>query len=146
MLHQKFELFYIISQVLAFEVLNKFLRHFLGNIIHNTLIHRTRLPIPNSDALSLFMPAFVGAQDGNALAIKVVSLFPENPSRGLAYIQAAVLVFDSQTGQAIALLEGSSLTAIRTGAASGADPLSRLRGSGGDPGRPPALHRARGWG
>lgn len=81
---------------------------------------RTRLPIPNSGALSLFMPAFVGAQSGNALAIKVVSLFPNNPARGLAYIQAAVLVFDSETGQAIALLEGSTLTAIRTGAASGA--------------------------
>ncbi len=81
---------------------------------------RTRFPIPNSDALSLFMPAFVSSQDGNALAIKVVSLFPTNPARGLAYIQAAVLVIDSETGQAIALLEGSSLTAIRTGAASGA--------------------------
>ena len=66
------------------------------------------------------MPAYVRAGDSEALAIKAVSLFPANPSRGLAYIQAAVLVFDPQTGQAIALLEGSSLTAIRTGAASGA--------------------------
>lgn len=80
---------------------------------------RTHLPIPNSEALSLFMPAFVTSADGNALAIKVVSLFPTNPARGLAYIQAAVLVFDAETGRAIALLEGSSLTAIRTGAAGG---------------------------
>jgi ornithine cyclodeaminase/alanine dehydrogenase-like protein (mu-crystallin family) len=81
---------------------------------------RTRLPIPNSDALSLFMPAYVRSPDGQALAIKTVSLFPTNPARGLAYIQAAVLVFDPETGRAMALLEGSSLTAIRTGAASGA--------------------------
>ena len=81
---------------------------------------RIRLPIPHSEALSLFMPAFVNSQEGDALAIKVVSLFPTNPRRGLAYIQAAVLVFDPETGQAIALLEGSSLTAIRTGAAGGA--------------------------
>jgi ornithine cyclodeaminase/alanine dehydrogenase-like protein (mu-crystallin family) len=81
---------------------------------------RTRLPIPNKEALSLFMPAYVNTQDGSALAIKVVSLFPTNPARGLAYIQAAVLVFDTETGQATALLEGSSLTAIRTGAAGGA--------------------------
>jgi alanine dehydrogenase len=59
-------------------------------------------------------------QDSEALAIKAVSLFPTNPARGLAYIQAAVLVFEPQTGRAIALLEGSSLTAIRTGAAGGA--------------------------
>jgi ornithine cyclodeaminase/alanine dehydrogenase-like protein (mu-crystallin family) len=91
---------------------------------------RTRLDIPNSEALSLFMPSFVHSQDGDALAVKVVSLFPTNPTRGLAYIQAAVLVFDPRTGQAIALLEGSSLTAIRTGAASGAaiDLLARKDG------------------
>ena len=81
---------------------------------------RTRLPIPGEEALSLFMPAFVDSQDVAAFAVKVVSLFPTNPSRGLAYIQAAVLVFDPETGRAIALLEGSTLTAIRTGAASGA--------------------------
>ena len=81
---------------------------------------RTRLSIPNSEALSLFMPAFASSQEGDALAIKVVSLFPTNPPRGLAYIQAAVLVLDPETGRAIAMLEGSSLTAIRTGAAGGA--------------------------
>jgi len=81
---------------------------------------RTRLPIPNNEGLSLFMPAYVHAKGNEALAIKAVSLFPTNPSRGLAYTQAAVLVFDPQTGQAIALLEGSTLTAIRTGAANGA--------------------------
>src|SRR6185295_17772093 len=50
----------------------------------------------------------------------IVSLFPRNPSRGLAYIQAAVLVLESDTGRAVALLEGGTLTAIRTGAGSGA--------------------------
>src|SRR5438034_7708769 len=81
---------------------------------------RTRLPISNHDALSLFMPAYLKTDSGEALAVKIVSLFPHNPSRGLAYIQAAVLVLESDTGRAIALLEGSALTAIRTGAGSGA--------------------------
>src|SRR5690606_19709752 len=45
---------------------------------------------------------------------------PGNPARGLAYIQAAVLVLETDTGRANALLEGSTLTAIRTGAGSGA--------------------------
>ncbi len=81
---------------------------------------RARLPIPPHDALSLLMPAYVQMPSGEALAVKVVSLFPSNPARGLAYIQAAVLLFEAGTGRAVALLEGSSLTAIRTGAASGA--------------------------
>jgi ornithine cyclodeaminase len=81
---------------------------------------RTRLPVPSHDGLCLFMPAYAQTQAGEALAIKVVSLFPGNPSRGLAYIQAAVLLLQSSTGRTLAMLEGSSLTAIRTGAAGGA--------------------------
>ena len=81
---------------------------------------RTRIQIPSQDALSLFMPAYMKSDTSEALAIKVVSLYPHNPSRGLSYIQAAVLVLESETGRAIALLEGSALTAIRTGAGSGA--------------------------
>jgi len=81
---------------------------------------RTRLSIPPHAGLSLFMPAYVQAETEEALAVKIVSLFPENPKRGLAYIQAAVLVLEADTGRALALLEGSSLTAIRTGAGSGA--------------------------
>ena len=83
---------------------------------------RMRLSVHSQDAVSLFMPAFVQTDEGDALAVKVVSLFPRNPARdrGLALIQAAVLVLDARTGQTMALLEGSSLTAIRTGAGSGA--------------------------
>ena len=81
---------------------------------------RTRLSVPPQDAVSLFMPAYVQAEGGDALAVKVVSLFPQNPERGLAFIQAAVLVLEADTGRPVALLEGSSLTAIRTGAGSGA--------------------------
>ena len=83
---------------------------------------RTRISIPSQDAVSLFMPAYVQTEGDDALAIKVVSLFPGNPERErkLPLIQAAVLVLDAETGQTRALLEGSSLTAIRTGAGSGA--------------------------
>jgi len=81
---------------------------------------RTRLPISNHDAVSLFMPAYLKSDSGEALAVKIVSLFPKNPARGLAFIQAAVLLLESDTGRAVALLEGSTLTAIRTGAGSGA--------------------------
>lgn len=83
---------------------------------------RTRLNVPPQNAVTLFMPAYVQADEGDALAVKVVSLFPKNPERerSLAFIQAAVLVLDAETGRTTALLEGSSLTAIRTGAGSGA--------------------------
>jgi ornithine cyclodeaminase len=81
---------------------------------------RGRLSIAAHDATSLFMPAYVHLPGAEALAVKIVSLFPRNPARGLAFIQAAVLVLEADTGRPIGLLEGSTLTAIRTGAAGGA--------------------------
>ncbi len=81
---------------------------------------RTRLPIPPHNGLALFMPAYVQTNESEALAVKIVSIHPENPPKGLPYIHAAVLVLQAETGRAVALLEGGSLTAIRTGAGSGA--------------------------
>lgn len=81
---------------------------------------RSRLPIPPHEATSLFMPVYLKDRYGETLAVKIVSLFPGNLERGLPMIQSAVLVLEAETGRPLALLEGSSLTAIRTGAASGA--------------------------
>ena len=83
---------------------------------------RTHLPIARNAGISLIMPSFVDDADphAQALAVKVVSLFDHNQARGLARIQAAVVVIEPDTGRPIALLEGATLTAIRTAAASGA--------------------------
>lgn len=67
---------------------------------------------------TLIMPAFL--PQNNSMAVKVVSVFPQNAVQGLPLIHALVMVVDPKTGQPLALLEGGSLTAIRTGAASGA--------------------------
>src|SRR5262249_1719578 len=84
--------------------------------------HRTSLSILRHAGVSLVMSSYV---DGatlaeEALALKVVSLVDGNRLRGLARIQAAVLVLEPDTGRIAALLEGATLTAIRTAAASGA--------------------------
>jgi len=81
---------------------------------------RTRLPIADQEAVSLIMPAYLASPEQQALAIKVVSVFPHNPAQQRPLIYAAVLVLDPRSGEPQALLEGGTLTAIRTGAASGA--------------------------
>lgn len=88
---------------------------------------RTQVPVQEHNAVSLFMPAYLNAPDLNSLSLKAVSVFPDNPARGLPTIHAAVLVINQETGQVRALLEGGRLTALRTGAASGAatDVLAR---------------------
>lgn len=79
---------------------------------------RSRIDIPERQGISLFMPAYLSTSAD--LAIKIVSIFPTNVQQGMPVINAAVLVLDADTGQPVSIMEGSSLTAIRTGAASGA--------------------------
>jgi ornithine cyclodeaminase len=88
---------------------------------------RARLEVPPHEGTSLFMPAYVQDEAGEALTVKVVSVFPRNPAQGLPLIHAAVLVLEGNTGRPLALLEGGTLTAIRTGAGAGAatDVLAR---------------------
>ena len=79
---------------------------------------RSRVEVPRAGGTAIFMPAYLGGSED--LALKVVSVFPGNPALGLPTIHAAVLVLAADTGRLLALLEGGTLTAIRTGAASGA--------------------------
>jgi ornithine cyclodeaminase/alanine dehydrogenase-like protein (mu-crystallin family) len=81
---------------------------------------RARVVMPAHEGESLIMPTYVDDEGGEALAVKIVSVFPRNVHRGLPILHAAVLVLEASTGRPTALLEGGTLTAIRTGAASGA--------------------------
>lgn len=79
---------------------------------------RARVPVVARQATTLVMPAYL--QQSDDLAVKVVSVFPQNAQRGEPTIYAMVLVLDAETGRPLALLEGGVLTAIRTGAGAGA--------------------------
>jgi ornithine cyclodeaminase len=78
---------------------------------------RTSLHVPPQEGVTLFMPAYL-SQSG-ALGAKIVSVFPQNPNRGLPTLHALVVVVDARTGQPAAIMDGTYLTALRTGAASG---------------------------
>ncbi|NLF64039.1 MAG: ornithine cyclodeaminase family protein [Chloroflexi bacterium] len=83
-----------------------------------TLPLRTQLDVSAHGGVALFMPAYAAGSD--ALAVKAVAVYPRNAQRGLPTIHGVVLVFEASSGRPVALLEGGALTAIRTGAASGA--------------------------
>jgi ornithine cyclodeaminase/alanine dehydrogenase-like protein (mu-crystallin family) len=79
---------------------------------------RTRIDIPGCDSHALFMPAYI-AGNARILVVKAVQVYSHNRNKGLPVVNAAVLLMDGRTGIPLASMEGSSLTAIRTGAASG---------------------------
>ncbi|MFQ5538642.1 MAG: ornithine cyclodeaminase family protein [Gemmatimonadota bacterium] len=84
-----------------------------------------RTALASEAGVHLFMPAQV--PDADALGEKVVSVNHGNVARGLPAIHAVVLMLDDATGRARALMDGTWLTALRTGAAGGlaAEHLSR---------------------
>lgn len=79
---------------------------------------RTPVPVHKRNGVTLFMPAYLATSD--TLGAKIVSVFPENPEQGLPLIHAVVVVVDAATGCPAAMMDGTYLTALRTGAASGA--------------------------
>jgi ornithine cyclodeaminase len=79
---------------------------------------RTVISLPDREGDALFMPAFVPAMD--ALGLKSVNVFRRNLERGLPVIHAVVSLVDPESGQPLAIMDGTYLTALRTGAVSGA--------------------------
>jgi ornithine cyclodeaminase len=66
---------------------------------------RGHLNIPPHEATSLFMPVYLQNEIGEALSVKIVSIFPQNKDLNLPLIHAAVLVLEANTGRILALLE-----------------------------------------
>ncbi len=63
------------------------------------------------------MPAYVPSI--NTAGIKWVNVHPDNPSKGLPTVMATLLLNDPQTGKLLCIVNASSLTDLRTGAAGG---------------------------
>ncbi|HEV2527822.1 MAG TPA: ornithine cyclodeaminase [Thermomicrobiales bacterium] len=79
---------------------------------------RTGIHLDASRLDALTMPATVPA--ARALGVKLVTVAADNPARNLPLIHATVLIVDPETGQPLGVLDGTSITAMRTGAVSGA--------------------------
>ena len=77
-----------------------------------------RAVISGKDGNYLFMPAY--NEEMGAAGLKIVNIMPGNPAKGLPASIGQVLLIDGETGQVIALMDGTYVTALRTAAASGA--------------------------
>jgi ornithine cyclodeaminase len=74
-----------------------------------------RAHVETESGTLLLMPAH-GVQ---GVGVKLVTVSPANPARGLPFVQATYALFDAATQEPVAMLDGAALTALRTAAVSG---------------------------
>src|SRR5512142_2921896 len=63
---------------------------------------RPSVPVEQNHGSLLLMPGFL--PDSEALGVKVLALFDDNPKRKLPFIHGLMLTFDAVTGQPTALM------------------------------------------
>ncbi len=94
---------------------------------HPTPTGPVRSSVPAGRGEILLMPASGAAASG----VKVIGLQPENPARGLPFVQGVYVLFDTETLTPRALIDAAELTRIRTASISalGARHLARPESS-----------------
>ncbi len=88
---------------------------------------RTIIRPPDAKGVMGLMPAYASG-DRAAFGLKAICVFPGNPAKGLDSHQGGVLLFSAETGELLAMMNASAITAIRTAAVSGVatDLLARV--------------------
>jgi ornithine cyclodeaminase/alanine dehydrogenase-like protein (mu-crystallin family) len=99
--------------------------------------------MPDRTGMIGLMPGFLepGETGGSAprgidpprsLGLKIVSIFPGNHAAGYDSHQGVVMLFDTRHGYPLAIMDASSITAIRTAACSGVATRALARDDAGD--------------
>lgn len=78
---------------------------------------RTIIRLPDGKSAFGAMPAYLGQPA--AIGLKAITVFPGNEGSALDSHQGAVLLFEAEQGRLLAVMDASSITAIRTAAVSG---------------------------
>jgi alanine dehydrogenase len=86
--------------------------------------------MPDRTGMIGLMPGFLG--EPKSLGLKIVTIFPGNHGTRYDSHQGVVMLFDTQHGSPLAIMDASSITAIRTAAVSGVATRALARDDAGD--------------
>ncbi len=107
----------VLTMEKAIEAVEEAFRQYNAGMVEMPV--RLRVNIAKNEGLMLYMPAYIGGKM-DALGMKAVSVYPHNPSRhNLPTVIATILLNDAETSQLMAIMDGTFITAMRTGAVSG---------------------------
>lgn len=106
-----------VNRALAFpKLVNALEQSFASDITVPPRLHFDMAnPKAERETTLLMMPAW---QAGEVAGVKIVTVAPENGSKGLPSIQGSYLLMDIDTGSMMAMMDAPALTARRTAAAS----------------------------
>jgi ornithine cyclodeaminase/alanine dehydrogenase-like protein (mu-crystallin family) len=93
------------------------MRRAFGQLSANQADLPLRTRLQTDQGLLLFMPAFL--RQSREIGFKMVSIWGDNPAKGLPAVIAVAMVVDPDTGEPKAIINGEMLTALRTGAGGG---------------------------
>ena len=78
---------------------------------------RSTIMLPEYNGSISLMPSYL--EESKAQATKIISIYPDNPGKGLPTTAAWIVMNDPKTGQIKAFMDATYLTGVRTGAVSG---------------------------
>jgi len=106
----------LLPMAACMEVMSQALAALANGQVHQPL--RMVVRPPDATGLMGLMPAYMSGERA-AYSLKAVCIFPQNAKLGKDAHQGAVMLFSAQTGELLALINASAITALRTAAVSG---------------------------
>jgi ornithine cyclodeaminase len=100
-----------------------------GGLVHQPL--RTIVRPPGAAGIMGLMPSYASGAHP-AFGLKAICVFHGNAARGKDSHQGAVLLFSAESGELLAVVNASAVTAVRTAAVSGVATRALARADAGD--------------
>ncbi len=110
-----------LNRILTYPTLIEALREAFRSDVNVPLRHHHPIKRPGADAMVLLMPAWTsgdGASSSAFLGCKIVTVFPDNAKLQKPSIYGSYMLMSGETGEPLAVMDGTTLTAWRTACAS----------------------------
>ena len=105
-----------VRRLLELEPLIEAMRKALVDLSAGRVVQplRSVMELPEEQGLLFLKPV----RTAEALATKLITLMPRNAERGLPTLLATIVLMDPKTGETLAVMDGTWITALRTAAVS----------------------------